>query len=109
MAGRQSGGRSGLRHRQVSSQLDWNTQVGGLSLLKSPTSCLLRTFPLALDMGGGKSHIAEHLSKVECERVDRWNGGERSPQTVTDSFSGRGGASVPDRRLRDQSGEFFSD
>lgn len=26
---------------------------------------LLRTFPLALDVGGGKSHIAEHLSRVE--------------------------------------------
>lgn len=25
----------------------------------------LRTFPLALDVGGGKSHIAEHLSRVE--------------------------------------------
>ncbi|XP_053194620.1 arginine-hydroxylase NDUFAF5, mitochondrial [Scomber japonicus] len=28
-----------------------------------------RTFPLALDIGGGKSHIAEHLSKEVVERL----------------------------------------
>ncbi|KAM7394787.1 hypothetical protein PAMP_021570 [Pampus punctatissimus] len=28
-----------------------------------------RTFPLALDIGGGKSHIAEHLSKEFVERL----------------------------------------
>uniref|UniRef100_A0AAX7UN17 Arginine-hydroxylase NDUFAF5, mitochondrial n=1 Tax=Astatotilapia calliptera TaxID=8154 RepID=A0AAX7UN17_ASTCA len=32
------------------------------------SSCLLRTFPLALDIGGGRSHIAEHLSKEVVER-----------------------------------------
>ncbi|XP_027139510.1 arginine-hydroxylase NDUFAF5, mitochondrial isoform X2 [Larimichthys crocea] len=30
---------------------------------------IARTFPLALDIGGGKSHIAEHLSKEVVERV----------------------------------------
>ncbi|XP_054460847.1 arginine-hydroxylase NDUFAF5, mitochondrial [Anoplopoma fimbria] len=30
---------------------------------------IARTFPLALDMGGGKSHIAEHLSKDIVERL----------------------------------------
>ncbi|TKS68802.1 Arginine-hydroxylase NDUFAF5, mitochondrial [Collichthys lucidus] len=30
---------------------------------------IARTFPLALDLGGGKSHIAEHLSKEVVERV----------------------------------------
>uniref|UniRef100_A0A665SXI6 Arginine-hydroxylase NDUFAF5, mitochondrial n=1 Tax=Echeneis naucrates TaxID=173247 RepID=A0A665SXI6_ECHNA len=30
---------------------------------------IARTFPLALDVGGGKSHIAEHLSKDVVERL----------------------------------------
>ncbi|XP_018540373.1 arginine-hydroxylase NDUFAF5, mitochondrial [Lates calcarifer] len=30
---------------------------------------IARTFPLALDIGGGKSHIAEHLSKDVVERL----------------------------------------
>ncbi|XP_067441773.1 arginine-hydroxylase NDUFAF5, mitochondrial [Thunnus thynnus] len=30
---------------------------------------IARTFPLALDIGGGKSHIAEHLSKEIVERL----------------------------------------
>ncbi|KAM4750222.1 LOW QUALITY PROTEIN: arginine-hydroxylase NDUFAF5, mitochondrial [Anableps anableps] len=30
---------------------------------------IARTFPLALDIGGGKSHIAEHLSKEVVERL----------------------------------------
>ncbi|XP_071359537.1 arginine-hydroxylase NDUFAF5, mitochondrial isoform X1 [Trachinotus anak] len=30
---------------------------------------IARTFPLALDLGGGKSHIAEHLSKDVVERL----------------------------------------
>ncbi|XP_072240153.1 arginine-hydroxylase NDUFAF5, mitochondrial [Leuresthes tenuis] len=30
---------------------------------------ITRTFPLALDIGGGKSHIAEHLSKDVVERL----------------------------------------
>ncbi|MEQ2266988.1 NADH dehydrogenase [ubiquinone] 1 alpha subcomplex assembly factor 5 [Xenotaenia resolanae] len=30
---------------------------------------IARTFPLALDIGGGKSHIAEHLSKNVVERL----------------------------------------
>ncbi|XP_074485996.1 arginine-hydroxylase NDUFAF5, mitochondrial [Sebastes fasciatus] len=30
---------------------------------------IARTFPLALDIGGGKSHIAEHLSKDFVERL----------------------------------------
>ncbi|XP_033479264.1 arginine-hydroxylase NDUFAF5, mitochondrial isoform X1 [Epinephelus lanceolatus] len=30
---------------------------------------IVRTFPLALDIGGGKSHIAEHLSKDVVERL----------------------------------------
>ncbi|XP_045905242.1 arginine-hydroxylase NDUFAF5, mitochondrial [Micropterus dolomieu] len=30
---------------------------------------IARTFPLALDIGGGKSHIAEHLSKDIVERL----------------------------------------
>lgn len=29
-----------------------------------------RTFPLALDIGSGRSHIAEHLSKVQCMYID---------------------------------------
>lgn len=29
------------------------------------SSLLFRTFPLALDIGCGKSHIAEHLNKVQ--------------------------------------------
>uniref|UniRef100_A0A3Q1FW96 Arginine-hydroxylase NDUFAF5, mitochondrial n=1 Tax=Acanthochromis polyacanthus TaxID=80966 RepID=A0A3Q1FW96_9TELE len=32
--------------------------------------CLLRTFPLALDIGGGKSHIAEHLNKKRCRQTE---------------------------------------
>ncbi|XP_013887869.1 NADH dehydrogenase [ubiquinone] 1 alpha subcomplex assembly factor 5, partial [Austrofundulus limnaeus] len=28
-----------------------------------------RTFPLALDLGGGKSHIAEHLTKDVVQRL----------------------------------------
>uniref|UniRef100_A0A8D3D2Z0 Arginine-hydroxylase NDUFAF5, mitochondrial n=1 Tax=Scophthalmus maximus TaxID=52904 RepID=A0A8D3D2Z0_SCOMX len=30
---------------------------------------IARTFPVALDVGGGKSHVAEHLSKVSLRRT----------------------------------------
>ena len=36
-----------------------------LFLIVPPSSGPLRTFPLALDIGAGKSHIAEHLNKVQ--------------------------------------------
>lgn len=36
-----------------------------LFLIVVASSRPLRTFPLALDVGAGKSHIAEHLNKVQ--------------------------------------------
>lgn len=36
----------------------------------SDTPCLRRSFPLALDIGCGKSHIAEHLDKVDSGDPD---------------------------------------
>lgn len=70
-AGRPPGGRPGLRRGQVSASHDW--ELLGVwffvfvfwKTLFNKRFPLLRTFPLALDVGGGKSHIAEHLSRVE--------------------------------------------
>nr|XP_020516097.2 arginine-hydroxylase NDUFAF5, mitochondrial-like [Labrus bergylta] len=39
---------------------------------------IARTFPLALDIGGGKSHIAEHLNKEVVERLFLTDISERS-------------------------------
>lgn len=62
VAGRPPRGRSDLRHFQVSSRFVffWRELFSDMS-----SSCLRRSFPLSLDVGCGKSHIADHLNKVD--------------------------------------------
>ncbi|CAK6983146.1 arginine-hydroxylase NDUFAF5%2C mitochondrial, partial [Scomber scombrus] len=53
---------------QDSNQFDYlRDEVG--SQVADRVYDVARTFPLALDIGGGKSHIAEHLSKEVVERL----------------------------------------
>ncbi|XP_034721973.1 arginine-hydroxylase NDUFAF5, mitochondrial-like, partial [Etheostoma cragini] len=53
---------------------------------------IVRTFPLALDIGGGKSHIAEHLNKDVVERLFLTDVSERT--------LGQGGRSeIPTHRV----------
>lgn len=67
VAGRAPRGRSDLRHFQVSSRFDFFRRE---LFSDTSSSCLRRSFPLSLDVGCGKSHIAEHLNKVDSVDPD---------------------------------------
>ncbi|XP_032364991.1 arginine-hydroxylase NDUFAF5, mitochondrial [Etheostoma spectabile] len=59
---------------------------------------IVRTFPLALDIGGGKSHIAEHLNKDVVERLFLTDVSERTlRQSGRSGQSGR--SEIPTHRV----------